>query len=100
MKGARFVASARRELLAEVAYYNNKGLGLGSRFLAAVEDATARALAYPLTGTPASESTRRMFLKDFPFAIVYRPDEDGIIVFALAHHARRPGYWRDRIDGH
>jgi hypothetical protein len=42
-------------------------LGLGARFLAAVEDATA--LAYPLTGTPASENTRRMFLKDFPFPL-------------------------------
>jgi len=98
MKRARFVAPARGELLAEVAYYNNKELGLGSRFLAVVEDATARALAYPLTGSPASENTRRMFIKDFPFALVYRPDENGIVVFALAHHARRPEYWRDRID--
>jgi toxin ParE1/3/4 len=53
VRRARFVAPARRELLAEVAYYNNKELGLGSRFLTAVEDATARALAYPLTGTLA-----------------------------------------------
>jgi toxin ParE1/3/4 len=98
VKSARFVAPARRELLAEVAYYNNMELGLGSRFLTAVEDATARALAYPLTGTPASENTRRMFLKDFPFALVYRPDENGLVVFALAHHARRPEYWRERID--
>ena len=52
MKRARFIAPARRELLAEVAYYSNKELRLGSRFLTAVEDATARALAYPLTGTP------------------------------------------------
>lgn len=60
MKRARFIAPARAELLAEVAYYNNKELGLGSRFLAVVEDATARALAYPLTGSPASENTRQM----------------------------------------
>jgi plasmid stabilization system protein ParE len=98
VKRARFVAPARRELLEEVAYYNNIELGLGSRFLTAIEDATARALAYPLTGTPASENTRRMFLKDFPFALVYRPDDNGIVVFALAHHARRPKYWRVRID--
>ena len=97
MKRARFIAPARREVLAEFTYYNAKELGLGSRFLASVEDATSRALAYPLTGTPASKNTR-MFLKDFPFALVYRPDEEGIVVFALAHHARRPEYWRNRID--
>ncbi len=98
MKRARFIAPARRELHAEVAYYSNKELGLGSRFLNAVEVATARALAFPLTGTPVSENTRRMFLKDFPLALVYRPEENGIVVFALAHHARRPEYWRDHID--
>lgn len=98
MKRARFVAPARRELLAEVTYYNTKELGLSSRFLASVEDATSRALAYPLTGTPASKNTRRVFLRDFPFALVYRPDEEGIVVFALAHHARRPEYWQNRID--
>lgn len=98
MKRVRFVAPARRELLSEVTYYNAKELRLGGQFLAAVEDATARAFAYPLTGTPASENTRRVFLKDFPFSLVYRPDDDGIVVFALAHHARRPEYWRNRID--
>jgi hypothetical protein len=99
VKRARFAAPARRELLAEVAYYEAKETGLGGRFLVAVEEATARALAYPLTGTPASERTRRIFLKDFPFALVYRPDDMGLVVFAVAHHARRPGYWRNRIDG-
>ena len=75
MKRARFVDPARRELFAEVAYYEAKEPGLGGRFLAAVEEATARALAYPLTGSPASERTHRMFLKDFPFALVYRRDD-------------------------
>ena len=98
MKRARFADTARSELLAKVAYYEDKEPGLGQKFLLAVEEATARALAYPLTGTPASKRTRRTFLKDFPFALVYRPDDIGIIVFALAHHARRPGYWRSRLD--
>ncbi len=99
MKRARIVDPARRELFAEVAYYEAKEPGLAGLFLAAVEEATARALAYPLTGSPASERTQRMFLKDFPFALVYRPDDMGIMVFALAHHARLPNYWRKRIDG-
>jgi len=86
VKHARFVDPARSELLAEISYYETKEPGLGERFLVAVQEATARALAYPLTGTPASARTRRMFLKDFPFALVYRPDNMGIVVFALAHH--------------
>ncbi|MFN9918111.1 MAG: type II toxin-antitoxin system RelE/ParE family toxin, partial [Pirellulaceae bacterium] len=79
-------------------YYHRLEAGLGSKFLEAVEDATARALAYPLAGTTAQNRTRRMFLRDFPFALVYRLDEQGISIYALAHHARRPDYWRSRTD--
>jgi toxin ParE1/3/4 len=95
---ARFVEPARQELLAEVAYYQNIRTDLGVRFLEAVGDATSRALAFPMTGSPAAKGTRCVFLKDFPFALVYRLDDQGIIVFALAHHSRRPGYWRKRMD--
>lgn len=98
MKGARFVASARREFLVQVAYYNEEESGLGARFVVAVESATARALAFPLAGSRAAGGTRRVLLRGFPFAIVYRPDADGITVFALAHHSRRPGYWQTRVQ--
>ena len=96
MNRVRFVEPARLEVLAEVAYYQQVEVGLGTKFLEAVEDATARALAYPLAGSPVQNKTRRVFLWDFPFALVYRSDEQGITIYALAHHARRPGYWRSR----
>jgi len=98
VKRAKFVAAARREFLIEVDYYNNEGPGLGARFTAAVEEATARAVAFPLAGSPYAEGTRRVLLKDFPFSIVYRPTTEGIIVFALAHQSRLPGYWQARIE--
>jgi toxin ParE1/3/4 len=97
VKRVRFAAPARRELLSEVAYYNGKEPGLGARFTLAVEEAAARALAFPLTGSPASQSTRRVFVKNFPFAIVYRPDSEGIVIFAVAHHRRLPEYWQSRV---
>lgn len=64
---ARFIAAARREFLAEVVYYNKEEPGLGARFAAAVEDATDRALAFPLAGAPASKNTRRVFSQGLSF---------------------------------
>lgn len=98
MKRARFIAPARREFLAEVAFYNEEEAELASRFATAVEEAVARAVMFPLTGSPASMNTRRVFVENFPFAVVYRPDPDGIVIFALAHHSRRPGYWQSRVQ--
>ena len=98
MRSARFIETAKLELLDEVAYYESKEPGLGGRFLAAVQEAVGRALLYPLTGSPCTQNTRRLLIKDFPFAVVYRNDKTGIMVYAIAHLARRPGFWRSRID--
>ena len=97
MKRARFVAPAREEFLAEVAYYSQARPGQGARFATAVEEATARALAFPLSGSPSEPSVRRVIVKNFPFSIVYRPETDGIVIFAVTHHSRLPGYWRNRV---
>ena len=99
MKRARFVAEARQEFLAEVAYYNEAQPGLGGRFTKAVEAATVRALTFPLSGTPSASYTRRVFLKGFPFSLFYRQESDGIVVFAVAHNSRKPRYWASRTRG-
>ena len=85
MNHARFIAAARLEFLAEVIYYSEAQAGLGTRFTAAVEEATARALAFPLSGSPYRSNTRRVLVNGFPFSIIYRPEADGIVVLAVAH---------------
>ena len=93
---ARFIDAARLEYLAEVVYYSEIQPGLGERFAAAVEDATARAVDFPLSGSPSRATTRRIIVKGFPFSIFYRPEVEEIVIFAVAHHARRPFYWQLR----
>lgn len=39
---------------------------------------------------------RRQPLRWFPFSLVYRAEPDRILVIAVAHHRRKPGYWRAR----
>jgi len=96
VKRARFIAAARLEFLAEVIYHNEAQRGLSGRFTAAVEEATARALAFPLSGAPSRSNTRSIVVKGFRFSIFYRPESEGIVIFAVAHHSRRPFYWQTR----
>ena len=79
MKRARFIAAARLEFLAEVIYHSDAEPGLGERFTAAVEKATARALAFPLSGTPSRSKTRKIVVKGFRFSVFYRPESEGIV---------------------
>lgn len=95
----RFLPAAEQELLKQIAYYSQARDGTGIRFEAAVRDAVAMAVAYPRGGAPAPKGTRRFLVKPFPFSVVYRATEQEILVVAIAHHRRRPGYWSGRIGG-
>jgi len=98
VKKARFITPARYEFLAEVNYYNKTQAGLGARFVSAVEEAAARALAFPLAGSLSIAGTRRVILRGFPFSIFYRIEPSGIVIFAVSHHARHPEHWVTRLS--
>lgn len=51
----------------------------------------------PEDGVPVSGALRRFLLRRFPYYLLYRVEEDWILVLAVGHHSRRPGYWRDRL---
>ena len=41
---------------------------------------------------------KRLLLRRFPYAIVVVERRSEIVVIAFAHQARRPGYWRGRLQ--
>ena len=43
------------------------------------------------------ENTRRALVRRFPYQIVFRYDTSKILIVAIAHVKRRPGFWRDRL---
>jgi toxin ParE1/3/4 len=90
---ARFLVEAEAEFLKEVQYYAEVQAQGAERFRMAVEEAAARALAFPMAGQPYRSETRRVFVKGYPFFLVYRPESEGIAILAVVHEARRPGYW-------
>lgn len=98
MKSIRFLAAARHELLAEVLYYNESGIGLGEKFVHAIEQALAISAQFPFAGSPGPAATRKVTVRGFPFSVIYLQETGGIVIVAVAHHARRPGYWVDRLE--
>ena len=43
------------------------------------------------------EGTRRFLLRRFPYEVVYRIYPDRVLIVAVAHCKRKPGYWSDRV---
>lgn len=96
MTPIRFLEEAQHDFLDQIAYYEERQKGLGDRFRASIEAATALAAAHPTLGSPWKLRTRRVFCKGFPFSVVYRVEATELVVFAVAHFKRRPTYWRRR----
>ena len=97
MKPIPFLPSAREEFLAAATHYEAAAAGLGHDFITAVERAVTRIAAFSEHGSPHLEGTRRVVLRRFPFSVVYLLEAESILIVAVAHHGRRPGYWRNRV---
>lgn len=93
-----FIADARAEFLAEIAYYERAETRLGRRFALAVRAAVSRAVRYPSSGFEIGDGIRRVLVTGFPHAVVYAARDQEMVVLAIAHTRREPGYWKKRIS--
>jgi plasmid stabilization system protein ParE len=97
MKRVRFHPAADDELLAATDWYVDRSLTAATAFLREVAHAITRISEAPqLYPRTRVRDHRRFVMFRYPFDIVYRVLTDEIEIVAVAHHARRPGYWRHR----
>jgi plasmid stabilization system protein ParE len=95
--GSRFLPLAEAELLEAVAFYSQAGTGTGVRFQQAVETVVTKVILNPDSAAPGLKGTRRRIVAGFPYNVVYRANDVELLIVAIAHHRRRPGYWANRI---
>lgn len=105
-KAARFDTDARAELNEAIVWYDRERVGLGDDFLAEVvrvalevgEAPEAHPEASDVHGLPpGSPAVRQARVKRFPYRLVYVELPDMVLVVAVAHIRRRPGYWHGRL---
>ncbi|HEX7189966.1 MAG TPA: type II toxin-antitoxin system RelE/ParE family toxin [Thermoanaerobaculia bacterium] len=96
MKAVRLHPAAQAELLSATDWYLARSEGAAANFVHEVEHAIARIGESPERYPVTRFSRRRFVLLNFPFDIVYRIVGAEVEIIAIAHHARRPGYWRGR----
>jgi toxin ParE1/3/4 len=88
---------ARRELFEARDYYDEQRPGYGERFVEAAEAEFELLLQFPKIGRSVRTSVRRRTISRWPYGIVYRIRGEELIIIAIAHHRRRPDYWRSRL---
>lgn len=93
----RFLETAQIELDESVEYYNHEVAGLGIKFLEEILRALDLIANHPEAWPQISARTRRCKINRFPFGIIYQNREDEILIVAIAHFHRKPGFWNERL---
>ena len=93
----RFLEIAELELDQAFHWYESQAPGLGDAFVIELLSAAERVSLYPEAWHPLGEGVRRCRLNRFPYGLIYAVESGDILVLAIAHLHRKPGYWRDRL---
>lgn len=93
-----FFEVAREELKEAVRYYNRQRPGLGEEFVEEVRRTADRICQHPGAWTDLGDGVRRCRTNRFPYGLVYIVEGDEILIVAVMHLPRDPGYWRERLD--
>jgi len=70
---------------------------LGARFVSAVQSAVDQVIASPKAWRVMEGDVHRYLTRVFPYAVLYTIEDDHVLVIAVMHCHREPGYWHHRI---
>jgi toxin ParE1/3/4 len=96
----RFHRLAVEEIDHEVDFYESRQAGLGSALEEEIDAVLDLIQRFPeaAPGWKGRADRRVAVLDRFPFTLLYQIIRDDIVILALAHTGRRPGYWSRRRD--
>ncbi len=93
-----FHEGARSDLRLATQYFDTEARpSTAVKFVERVKAAIATIEADPTACPLIDRMHRRQRVFKFPYDIVFRVEAAKTVIVAIAHHAREPHYWQDRI---
>jgi plasmid stabilization system protein ParE len=93
-----YLADAVGETEAAARWYAERSASAAAGFSQEIDEAEAAIAEFPEAWPPFDHGTRRYMLRRYPFNVVYRMEPRRILIVAVAHAHRRPGYWKSRVS--
>ena len=88
---------ARSEYVESYAWYHERGSHIADAFEREVEHAFESLQEFPDRWPVYIGIWRRILLRRFPFGIVYGVIDNQLVVVAIMHTRRKPGYCKNRM---
>jgi plasmid stabilization system protein ParE len=96
-KRLRIQSQARQEIGEAFDWYFECNPEAADAFLTEIGASLSQIASHPQLYPSYTKNTRRRVLGNFPYSVIFQEKDDVILVAAVAHAKRRPGYWRGRI---
>lgn len=93
-----FTSEASEDLFEASAYYEAREAGLGMRFRNEVSEVLRIVATAPLLWRERKGGYRRVNCPVFPFYLAYVIRENCLVIVAVAHGSRKPGFWKGRLE--
>jgi toxin ParE1/3/4 len=88
---------AAEELNDAALYYaENASKEIARAFVAEFERVKNLVIWNQNMGREFLQGVRILYFHRFPYGLVYCTDNTGPQIYAICHHRREPGYWKDR----
>jgi toxin ParE1/3/4 len=98
LKTVSYHPEAKAEADAAAAFYYQRNPQAAHHFLQILEIVQNEIQEAPHRWPFEPDTTvQRRVLKGFPFKVFYGDEPGGILIVAVAHTSRRPGYWKGRL---
>lgn len=91
-----FHPEAISEYETAVEYYAERDPALAARFVAAINETLGRIVESPYRWRVIEDDVHRCLAHVFPFGVLYTIEVDYILILAVMHGSREPGYWKSR----
>jgi plasmid stabilization system protein ParE len=93
----RFHPEAREDFRDAIRWYRSRSPIVATEFRGMVSDVIREIVQTPQRWPKYLHGTRRYVLHRFPFSIIYLDDPNVLVIIAVAHSKRKPGYWKRRL---
>ena len=94
-----YLDEALAEAEAAARWYAERSPTAALAFSEELDAAESAIVRLPEAWPPFELGTRRYLLRRFPFSVIYRVEPHRVLIVAVAHFRRRPGYWQARTSG-
>ena len=86
--------TAEQDIADAFLWYRERNALAADGFRAEVFDVVDHIGNHPLNRPADDEGNRHRVLKRFPYSVFYEVLGSTVMILAIAHHRRKPSYWR------